>query len=173
MNPYLYLRKASKLSQRGFCDKYDFAKQTIISVEQGVYAKLSQRMVDAMADACTREGLDIGVELTNEYGTSRLPQAYALWQKHARENLAPAIARYNPTTWTQEQSPMDFFMLQTTGSVQGFAKAVKVQSSTLLRYARGEQLEMPTTLLHALREAKFTHLDRLIKVQADWTQSYV
>lgn len=175
VNPYLFARKLSGMSQKEFCVAFDFAKQTIISVEQGVYADVSPRMEHAIFQACAIQnvtGVQLASLLGDEYGTRSLAFAYTRWQKEARAEVSQLIANYNPTMWTDTRSPLSFFMHQTAGSVQGFAKAVKVQSSTLQRYATGAQAQMPTTLRAALIDMNYQHADRLVKVQTDWIEQY-
>lgn len=170
LNPYKFLRTHAGYTQASFCREYGFSKQTLISIEQGVYAELSSRMVTAITDACWDKGIDPQGVLIAEYGTRDLATVYEAYRQFERENVPPAIVGYVPTESTPELSPMHFFVKNTTGSVQGFAKVLKIQTSTLLRYIRGQQADMPGPLYEALYRAGYRHLDELIKAQTEWVE---
>lgn len=163
MNPFKKLRQEAGYTQKKFCDEFGFSKQTLISIEAGVYADLSDRMLASIATACDNKGV--------RYGD--IAKDYELWRLSERQNVAPAIQNYAPVVWDDKQSPMGFFIAQTTGSVQGFAKKLKVQTSTLLRYVSGEQPDMPMPLRVALVDAGYKHLGQLEKAQQDWVRDYV
>jgi DNA-binding XRE family transcriptional regulator len=163
MNPYKQLRQLAGYTQKAFCDEFGFAKQTLISVEAGVYADLSDRMLTAIEMACVSKGITYG----------NIAADYELWRLSERQNVPDAVKNYNPVTWNEKQSPMFFFISQTVGSVQGFAKRLKVQTSTLLRYVSGEQPDMPMPLREALVDCGYKNLGQLEKVQMDWVRDYV
>lgn len=163
MNPYKELRQLAGYTQKRFCDEFGFSKQTLISIEAGVYADLSDRMLAAIATACDNKSV--------KYGD--IAKEYELWRLSERQNVIPAIKNYNPTVWDEKVSPMGFFIAQTTGSVQGFAKKLKVQTSTLLRYTSGEQPDMPMPLRVALVDCGYRNLGQLEKAQLDWVRDYV
>jgi DNA-binding XRE family transcriptional regulator len=163
MNPYKQLRQLAGYTQKQFCDEFGFAKQTLISVEAGVYADLSDRMLAAITAACDSKGIVV----------SDLAAGYEMWRLAERQNVPDAVKKYLPTVWNEKQSPMFFFINQTVGSVQGFAKRLKVQTSTLLRYVSGEQPDMPMPLREALVDCGYEHLGQLEKAQMDWVRDYV
>ena len=164
MNPFKKLRLEAGYTQKKFCDEFGFSKQTLISIEAGVYADLSDRMLSAIAQACESKGIEVGYDL---------PGLYELWRLSERQNVPDAIKKYNPVVWDEKTSPMGFFIAQTTGSVQGFAKKLKVQTSTLLRYVSGEQPDMPMPLRVALVDSDYKYLGWLEKAQMDWVRDYV
>lgn len=166
MNPYKELRTLAGYTQKKFCDEFGFSKQTLISIEAGVYADLSERMIAAIYAACDSRGVSSDV-------IGNLAAAYELWRLSERENVPDAIKNYNPVMWDETRSPMGYFIAQTTGSVQGFAKKLKVQTSTLLRYTSGEQPDMPMPLMVALVDCGYKNLEQLVKAQMNWVRDYV
>lgn len=149
-NPYAYLREKCGLSQQKFCDKYKFAKQTLVGIEAGFYADLSQRMVYAIKDAASRLEVHMPVLLTEEYGTFDIQLAYAKWRLETRQEVElPAVGLRS----TDELSPMHFYVKDTVGSVQGFAKMMKIPPATLLRYIRGGKRGMPWEVREAFNDA--------------------
>ena len=161
-NPYKELRIAAGYTQKKFCDEFGFSKQTLISIEAGVYADLSDRMLAAIVTACDNKGI----------ASDNLAANYELWRLSERQNVPDAIKNYMPVVWDDKQSPMGFFIAQTTGSVQGFAKRLKVQTSTLLRYVSGEQPDMPMPLREALVDCGYQNLGLLEKAQQEWVRDY-
>jgi transcriptional regulator with XRE-family HTH domain len=169
MNPYKFLRQRAGYTQKRFCDDFNFAKQTLISIEQGVYEDLSERMLIAMSEACGTAGLDMTGELEAEYGDKSLATAYKTWRREERSNCDVRIVDYVPVE-TNELSPMHWFVKDTVGSVQGFAKQLKVQTAILLSYIRGKQKEMPYPLREALVDAGYPHVALLEKYQTEWNK---
>lgn len=163
MNPYKELRQLAGYTQKRFCDEFGFSKQTLISIEAGVYADLSERMVLAIETACANRGISV----------DGLCGDYNIWRIEQRRGVPDAIKNYAPVIWDDKVSPMGFFIAQTTGSVQGFAKRLKVQTSTLLRYVSGEQPDMPMPLRVALVDCGYKNLGQLEKAQMDWVRDYV
>jgi transcriptional regulator with XRE-family HTH domain len=166
MNPYKELRQLAGYTQKKFCDEFGFSKQTLISIEAGVYADLSDRMLAAIYTAAENKGVVSDL-------VGNLDAAYEMWRLAERQNVIPAVKKYLPVVWDEKMSPMGFFIAQTTGSVQGFAKRLKVQTSTLLRYVSGEQPDMPMPLRVALVDCGYEHLGQLEKAQMDWVRDYV
>lgn len=169
MNPYKFLRQRAGYTQKRFCDDFNFAKQTLISIEQGVYEDLSERMLIAMSDACGTAGLDMTGELEAEYGDRSLAAVYKAWRREERSNCDVRIVDYVPVE-ANELSPMHWFVKDTVGSVQGFAKQLKVQTAILLSYIRGKQKEMPYPLREALVDAGYPHVALLEKYQTEWNK---
>lgn len=149
-NPYAYLREKCGLSQQKFCDKYKFAKQTLVGIEAGFYADLSPRMLTAMYNACIVANVQIYTELKEEYNVEQLEIAYDLWRDGERALVElPAVGLRS----TDELSPMHFYVKDTVGSVQGFAKMMKIPPATLLRYIRGGKRGMPWEVREAFSDA--------------------
>lgn len=175
-NPYKHLRERAGYTQKRFCDEYGFAKQTLISIEQGVYEELSTRMITAILDACLLSGIDATAELSAEYADDTIAATYRQWRVAQRYNCDPRIIEYNPATAVYPESsdnfsPMHWFVKNTTGSVQGFAKQLKVQTAILLGYIRGEQKDMPYPLREALSDAGYPYIKELEKEQTDWNKN--
>ena len=164
-NPYVYLRERAGYTQKKFGQDFGFAKQTIIGIESGMYPELSYRMVTAIVDAAEKSGLNVHVEMNNEYDTPYLSTAYANWQKEARQKIDLDIVELRSD---ELFSPMHYFVKDTVGSVQGFAKKLKVPPATLLRYIRGEQRFMPTSIKKALTDTGWTGVNELEKFQLIW-----
>lgn len=161
-NPYARLREHAGYTLKRFCEEYKFAKQTVIGIESGMYPELSERMIAAITDA----GRDSNMLelLLDEYDTPYLTRAYEQWRIDSRMalNLPTVELRYN------ELSPMHYFVKDTVGSVQGFAKKLKVPPATLLRYIRGEQKHMPMEIRTALHDAGCTQIEQLEKINFSW-----
>ena len=168
-NPYLHLRTRAGLTQRRFCDSYDFAKQTVILIEHGTYTELSDRMVRAIEEACFRVGFDPHHELEHEYGSRDLQTAYDAWKTYQRAKIT---LRHVPVEGTEDSSPVMELVKGATGTVQGFSKVLKVPPTTLLRYARGEQDLMPACVRDALIECNYYYISRLEDLQLKWKQTY-
>jgi transcriptional regulator with XRE-family HTH domain len=173
INPYAFLRTRAGLSQRKFCDKYGFAKQTLIAIEQGMYPDLSDRMTDAIFAACLAVDMDPAVELLDEYDTPYLSAAYLSWIAGEREVVDSRILDYVPQPGTPKQSPMDLLVRETVGTVQGFAKNLKVPPATLMRYMRGGQADMPVSIMQALEQAGYHHVHALRDIQEKWVATHV
>lgn len=165
-NPYALLRERAGFTMKRFCEDYKFAKQTIIGIESGMYPELSERMLEAIGLACTRSGISEWQTLIDEYETPYLSKAYEQWRKLERLQVKlPSVG----IRFTDEFSPMHFFVKDTVGSVQGFAKKLKVPPAMILRYIRGEQRLMPLSLLGALSDVGYKDLNELQNKQAEWT----
>ena len=130
-------------------------------------------MMTAIEDVCAARGVDIEAEMVAEYGTPLYTQAYRLYRLDARTNCDPRINDWVPSAPVGELSPMHFFVKETVGSVQGFAKALKVQTAILLSYITGRQKDMPAPLEEALMDANYFHIEALKKYQTEWIKNYV
>jgi len=166
-NPYKFLRERAGYTQKRFCEEFDFAKQTLISIEQGVYSELSDRMLFAIMHACDRAGINSMDELKAEYDTQFLIVAYHEYRVYERSQFKIG---YTPVTG-DNKSPMELFVESTTGSVQGLAKKLKVQTAIILAYMTGKQKEMPIPLQEALSDAGYAHTVTLMKYQNDWIKN--
>lgn len=168
-NPFALLRERAGYTQKRFCEEYKFAKQTVIGIESGMYPELSERMLEAIGLACTKSGLSEWQTLTDEYDTPYLSKAYEAWRKSERQGVdLPSVE----IRFTSEFSPMHFFVKDTIGSVQGFAKKLKVPPAMILRYIRGEQRLMPLSLWGALEDLNYPKLTELQNKQAEWTDKH-
>lgn len=170
-NPYKHLRERAGYTQKKFCTEFDFAKQTLLSIEQGVYEELSVRMLAAIDLACDNADISVEEELAAEYGTASLTAAYRMWRVAERANCDVRIVRFTPVP-SMNKSPMEVFVQSTTGSVQGFAKQLKVQTATILSYTTGKQKDMPHPIREALADAGYEHIGTLEKLQNDWNKDH-
>lgn len=171
-NPYKFLREKAGFTQKRFCDEYEFAKQTIIMIEHGVYPELSDRMIDSLNKACFHAGFDPRHELEHEYGYLTLEQAYDAWKHAERKKVPAAMLDEKPEDGIEDVSPMAILVKETDGSVQGFAKTIKIPSATLLRYVRGDQKFMPASIREALTECGYRYVSELEEKQAKWVDTY-
>lgn len=169
-NPYKHLRERAGYTQKKFCTEFDFAKQTLLSIEQGVYEELSVRMLAAIDLACDNADISVEEELAAEYGTASLTSVYARWRRVERASCDVRIVKYVPEYHFSDLSPMHWFVQSTTGSVQGFAKQLKVQTATILSYTTGKQKDMPHPIREALADAGYEHIGLLEKLQNDWNK---
>lgn len=170
-NPYKFLREQAGYTQKKFCDEFDFAKQTLLSIEQGVYEEISVRMHAAIVNACLFANVNMGDLLIEEYGNDSLLDAYKRWRETERANCDQRIVGYVPWAGTATESPAAFFVKETVGSMQGFAKQLKVQTAILLAYVTGKQKDMPYPLREALADAGYPYIDVLEKMQNDWNKN--
>lgn len=171
-NPYAHLRKKTGLSQVEFAEKHGLARQTLIGIEKGVYPTLSDRMIVELGKECHAKGIDARYELREHYGVDTLSQAYSGWRNADRLENAEGINQLSPVQWTPELSPMHFIVKAFGRGVQGFSKAMKIPSATLLRYIKGEQREMPTSIEEAFRGIGYPFLTDLIERQAAWVDEH-
>lgn len=172
MNPFQRLRKECGLTIKAFCETYGFSKQSIIGIEAGMYPELSDRMIISMGHACHTHNVDAATTLLESYGVPRLQDAYLEWCQAERRYAGHILAMYRPDVGTATRSPMQLLVDDTVGSVQGFAKRLKVPQATLFRYASGKQVTMPKSIETALRQVKYPYLSELIGMQANWVNGY-
>lgn len=171
-NPYAYLRERTGMTQTAFAAKHGLARQTLVAIEQGVYPSLSDRMIVELGKECHVAGVDARTELMTEYGVATLSEAYANWRNADRADAADRLSQIAPTMWGKRLSPMHYVVKEFGRGVQGFSKALKIPSSTLLRYIKGEQREMPRSIEEALRAIHYPFLTDLIQRQADWVDEH-
>lgn len=170
-NPYVRLRELCGLTQKAFAERNDFGKMTMVYLEAGIYPKISDRQNIALGRECAERHVDARAILLEEYGVESLLVAYSKWRTLARRN-APERADFPhpPFKSTEALSPMHFFVKNMTGSMQRFAKVVKVPPVTVMRYVRGETRSMPKELETALSEMTYGWVAELRKAQEAWIQ---
>lgn len=171
-NPYALLREKAGLSQVKFAEKHGLARQTLIAIEQGVYPTLSDRMIVELGKECHAAGVDARTELREGYGVDTLSAAYAKWRDADRLEESAAVNDLVPDQWTSQLSPMHFIVKGFGRGVQGFSKAMKIPTATLLRYIKGEQREMPTSIEEAFRGIGYPYLTLIIERQAAWVDEH-
>jgi DNA-binding XRE family transcriptional regulator len=169
-NPYVRLRELCGTSQKGFATKYGFGKMTMVYLESGMYTRVSDRQSIALGRECDEKGVDARGILREEYGSASLNEAYLAWRSEDRKLKAPGVlAKASPPfTGDMDTSPVAQFVKDTTGSLQGFCKLLKIPSITMTRYIRGETLAMPDALVSALEDVKYPHTGSLADAQANW-----
>ena len=169
-NPYVRLRELCGVSQKGFATKHGFGKMTMVYLESGMYTRVSDRQNIALGKECSEKGVDARFVLQDEYGASSLNEAFLAWRSEDRKLRAPSVLSKAapPFEGFDDVSPVAQFVKDTTGSLQGFCKLLKVPSITMTRYIRGETVTVPDAFLEALEDVKFPHTAALIDAQASW-----
>lgn len=168
LNPYALLRRRTGMSYRDFAKQYNFSNQTIVLIEQGAYADLSDRQILALGRACHEKGIDAKAELLAAFGVPTLSEAYQNWQKAERFSLQFKLAKIKPKVGTPVVSPGFQFVKDVTGSLQGFAKLLKVQPATVARWSNGVQAGMPRKLREALEDAQYPYIELLSELHEKW-----
>jgi len=169
-NPYVRLRELCGLSQKKFADKHSFGKMTMVYLESGMYTRVSDRQSIALGKECSEKGVDAYDILAEEYGSASLNEAYLAWRSEDRRLRAPSVlAKVAPPFMGSEGTPpVAQFVKDTTGSLQGFCKLLKIPSITMTRYIRGETATMPDALRAALSDVKYPHTAALAQAQEKW-----
>jgi DNA-binding XRE family transcriptional regulator len=169
-NPYVRLRELCGMSQKKFADKHNFGKMTMVYLESGMYTKVSDRQSIALGKECAEKGVDAKKFLAEEYGFSSLNESYLAWRSEDRRVRAPSILEKASTEFNSDMdlSPVAAFVVETTGSLQGFCKLLKIPSITMTRYMRGETTSVPNALLSALEDVKYPHAQALFEAQSEW-----
>lgn len=169
-NPYVRLRELCGISQKAFAAKHEFGKMTMVYLESGMYTRVSDRQNIALGRECSDKGVDAKRILEEEYQSSTLNEAFWKWRSHERRENAPVVLAKASSNFdsTGDVSPVNQLISETTGSVQGFCKLLKVPSITITRYAKGETLTMPQELREALNEARYPFIKQLEIAQQNW-----
>jgi DNA-binding XRE family transcriptional regulator len=171
-NPYVRLRELCGMSQKGFATKHGFGKMTMVYLESGMYTRVSDRQSIALGKECNEKGVDAHQVLREEFGSTSLNDAYLAWRSEDRKLRAPAVLAKvaPPFVGNGEVSPVAQFVKDTTGSLQGFCKLLKIPSITMTRYMRGETSTVPDALWSALEDVKFPHAVALADAQFAWLE---
>jgi DNA-binding XRE family transcriptional regulator len=171
-NPYVRLRELCGISQKAFAAKHDFGKMTMVYLESGMYTRVSDRQNVALGKECGEKGVDAKRILDEEYGSSTLNEAFWKWRSHERRENAPVVLAKAASTFysNSDVSPVSQLVSETTGSLQGFCKLLKVPSITISRYAKGETVTMPSELREALLEANYPFISELEDAQEKWRE---
>ena len=169
-NPYVRLRELCGMSQKAFAIKHGFGKMTMVYLESGMYTRVSDRQNVALGKECYEKGVDAKQVLADEYAAGSLNEAYLAWRVRERREKAPSVlAKVSPPfVGDAENSPAARFVKDTTGSLQGFCKLLKVPSITMSRYIKGDTLSMPVEFREALMDAGFPFVDELAEAQLRW-----
>lgn len=169
-NPYKRLRELTTTSQKDFAAKYQFSKTAMIYVESGQFPDISEYMVQSLAKELDAKGISGKEILTEEYGQVNLQDAYHQWQTNERMQNAHLLYTVRPTegSLVPSLSPFHIFVKETTGTLQGFCKALKVPSSTVKRYEVGATKSMPSVIREALSEVRYPYIEQLEDLQRTW-----
>jgi hypothetical protein len=169
-NPYVRLRELCGMSQKAFAAKHGFGKMTMVYLEAGMYTAVSDRQNQALGKECYEKGVDAKTVLVEEFKAHSLDQAYQQWRVGERREHAPTVlAKVSPPfVGDSELSPVACLVRDTTGSLQGFCKVLKVPSITVSRYIRGETKSMPVELQAAFADAGWPFVGELDTAQAKW-----
>lgn len=170
-NPYTRLRELCGMSQKAFASKHGFGKMTMVYLESGMYTRVSDRQNVALGKECYEKGVDAKRVLADEYGAGSLNEAYLAWRVFERRENAPVVlSKVSPPFVADgELSPVAGFVRDTTGSLQGFCKLLKLPSITMSRYIKGDTLSMPVELREALADAGFPFTAELAEAQLNWS----
>lgn len=169
-NPYVRLRELCGSSQKGFATKHGFGKMTMVYLEAGMYTRVSDRQSIALGKECNEKGVDAHEVLRTDYNAASLNEAYLAWRSADRKLKAPTVLEKAspPFGGDVETSPVAQFVKDTTGSLQGFCKLLKIPSITMTRYIRGETSTVPDALWEAMKDVGYPHMEALANAQADW-----
>ena len=169
-NPYVRLRELCGMSQKAFATKHSFGKMTMVYLESGMYTAVSDRQNQALGKECYEKGVDAKKVLASEFEAASLNEAYQQWRVAERREKAPSVLEKvsPPFVGDSELSPVACFVRNTTGSLQGFCKVLKIPSITMSRYMRGETMTMPVELRAALSDVGWPFVDELDTAQAKW-----
>ena len=170
LNPYKRLRELTTTSQKDFAAKYKFSKTAMIYVESGQFPDISEYMIESLARELEDKGINGKETLKEEYGQANLQDAYHQWQSTERMQNAHLFYGVRPTEGSlmPSLSPFHVFVKNTTGTLQGFCKALKVPSSTVKRYEVGATKSMPLILNQALSEVRYPYINQLEDLQRTW-----
>jgi DNA-binding XRE family transcriptional regulator len=171
-NPYVRLRELCGTSQKAFAAKYGFGKMTMVYLESGMYTRVSDRQNVALGKECNEKGVDARQVLAEEYSASTLNEAFWKWRSQERREKAPVVLAKasHLFDYAMAISPVIQLVSDTTGSLQGFCKLLKVPSITVSRYAKGETATMPSELREALQEAGYPFITDLEVAQEKWRE---
>lgn len=169
-NPYIRLRELCGMSQKKFADKHGFGKMTMVYLESGMYTGVSDRQSIALGKECSEKNVNALQVLLEEYDATSLNEAYLAWRSEDRKLRAPSVLAKvaPPFVGDVDTSPVGKFVAETTGSLQGFCKLLKVPSITMTRYIRGETASLPDAFREALEDVRYPHIKELEKAQAEW-----
>jgi transcriptional regulator with XRE-family HTH domain len=172
-NPYARLREATGLSQRQFAEKHGLGKMTLVYLEAGVWPKVSERMTELIEAECAEKDIDIPTLLKQEYGTKSLNAAYVTWIVEERREMQEQMGRYEPDQWTPKESPFASLVRRSVGSADGWAKAMKVNQTTVRKYMRGTVRSMPRQVMESFTDIDWPYTRQLLERQAAWTDEHV
>jgi len=169
-NPYVRLRELCGVSQKAFAAKHGFGKMTMVYLESGMYTRVSDRQNESLGRECYEKGVDAKAVLVEDYGVESLNEAYLGWRVQERREHAPIVLSKvsPPFVGSSTDSPAAKFVKDTTGSLQGFCKLLKLPSITMSRYIKGDTLSMPVELRDALSDAGFPFVEELAEAQLRW-----
>lgn len=171
-NPYVRLRELCGTSQKAFAAKHGFGKMTMVYLESGMYTRVSDRQNVALGKECNEKGVDAKRILEEEYQSHTLNEAFWKWRTFERREKAPVVLAKADSAFysNSDVSPISQLVSETTGSLQGFCKLLKVPSITVSRYAKGETATMPSELREALMEASYPFITELETAQEKWRE---
>lgn len=167
-NPYARIRELTGFGQREFARKAKISRPTLVQIETGQFADLSEKMVLLLSQACATKGISLHGIVMNEYNAETLQSAYHNWQSNERRKNSELFQIRPPDQSTKDLSPFHFYIKETTGSAQGFAKKLKVPSAAVTRYAAGVTKAMPKAIEDALRSIHYDYLQTLLSMQEEW-----
>lgn len=173
-NPITYLVRKAGLSLRQFEIAYDFSHEGVMQAVVGAFQSPPPRIKQALFELLSEKGLDDAVLLDEEYGVDNLDEAYDQWRLECRREIADEVNRIDPgqLVWDQHTTPAKAFCIAISGTVTGFAKAMKIPIATVRRWADGKTEALPKSVEDALRSIEFPRIKELLEVQSIWFENW-
>lgn len=167
-NPYAALREQAGYGHREFARDFKLNRKTLISIETGQYATLSERMINTLLEACNGANVPVKSFLEENYGVDSVSAAYARYQHETRLRFASEFMKRPSHRATIELSPFHFWVKDTVQSLQGLCKKLCLPPATVARYASGITVSMPIVIEDALKEIAYPYLQELKDKQEAW-----
>lgn len=167
-NPYAALREQAGFGHREFAREFKLNRKTLISIETGQFATLSERMINTLLKACSEANVPVSSFLWENYGVESVSAAYKRYQHETRLQFASEFMRRPPRSTDKPMSPFHFWVKETSGSLQGLCKKLCLPPATVARYASGVTVSMPTVIEDALKEIGYPYLSELKDRQELW-----
>ena len=166
-SPVARILRECGTTNKPFRTRFGFSKGTLTYAIAGTFADLPGRLVDALIDLADEKNLDFR-QIYRDYGVTTLGDAYHAWQSQERRGAVAGIRRATPLRFTDKHSPAHYFVHDSFGSVETFAKALKVPVATVSRWEQGFTKGVPAVIRAALTEIGYEHTGLLDSLQREW-----
>lgn len=143
-NPVDYLIRRCGMTRVGFTREYGFGENHLLLVSQGRKESVSPKLEAALTDLCRKRGVKWHIELSNQYGTDDIHEAFGLWRTAQRQQ-----AKLPQKVLPGLGSPMGR-IVRHFGSIAQTAKALRVRDIHVRTYMDGDR--MPAPLFEAISE---------------------
>jgi hypothetical protein len=173
-NPVEHLLRLAGTTQSDFRRIWGFSRDGVVQALNGSYTTLPDRMVFALEQEISDAGLKIDDCLSIEYpGAENVDEAYLMWQHAVRvEHAEQLVANGGTFRHSRAHSPAHYFMSESFGSRDRFAKAMCLPRATLMRWERGITKGMPLAVKDALTEVKYPYVGDLDEQQRGWVAKF-